>query len=336
MLKNWQKKFPQSFKGHSNLFTELTYSEQEALSDLLLELDELELLNEHSINCILDNATNPIEYIQLITRMLKAGINVELIPDVLSKFIAPGGLSRAITLFELSSFAYNEEHLFKFCVLTQVLANPLCQTIFDARLRSFSDYTIPEEPLRPQEATQLIQQLYDLQDEESKIRAFFDFLAPFRPVPCSQRYLTETSSATQVAIALEIYCASKIEAITSYQDSVKVKEMIHLLQTQGGNETHFEAIKYIVASNLEAENWASTKDYDQLMHEIWQTLTQPQTDLRNFSVLNENSNRANRIVTAALNAPTLLFIQQVPTDRTNEPKTNNASLHEQISTATYQ
>jgi len=138
------------------------------------------------------------------------------------------------------------------------------------------------------------------------------------------------------AIALELYCAAKIEAITSYQDSVEVKEMIHILQTQGGNETHFEAIKYIAASNLEAENWASTKYYDQLMHEIWQALIQPQTDLRNFSVLNENSNRANRVLTTALNAPTLLFMQQVPVERTNEPKTNSSAPQEQISTATYQ
>ncbi|MDR3503853.1 MAG: hypothetical protein P4L79_14845 [Legionella sp.] len=332
MLKNWQKKFPQNFQEHPNLFTELTPSAQDALSDLLINLDELELLNERSLNCILDNATNPIEYIELITQMLKAGINAELIPDFLSKFVAINGLSRAIRLFDLSSFAYNEEHLLMFSILTKVLANPLCQTIFDARLRSFSDYSIPNEPLLPQNANNIIQQLYDLKDEESRIRTFFNFFTQFRPVPCSQRYLTATDSATQVAMALESYCAAKIETISTYQDSLEVKEMIQILQTQGGNETHFEALKYIIASDLEAENWASTKDYDQLMQEIWQALTQPQTDLRDFSTLNENSNRA-RFITAALNAPTLLFIQPAPIDRSQSPVDR---INEQISAATYQ
>ncbi|MFJ1269782.1 hypothetical protein ACD661_14550 [Legionella lytica] len=323
MLRNWQKKFPQSFKNHPNLFTELASSVQKILSDLLQELEEFELLNERSLNCILDHASNSVEFIGLITRMLKVGVNIELIPNFISQYVAAEGLDRAINLFDMSSFVYNEEHLSMFSMLTKVLANPLCQTIFDARMRSFSDYTIPDEPLLPQDANQIIQQLYDLKDDESKIRTFFDFFAQYRPLPCSQKYLMETDTASQVAIALELYCIAKIAAITTYQDALDVKEMIQLLQTHGGNETHFEAIKYLVAGNLEAENWASTKTYDQLMQEIWQTTAQPQTDLRDFSTLDENSNRTSQLVRTALNTPTLLFRQHVLGDKVTEAKTNN-------------
>ncbi|CAM4462185.1 MAG: hypothetical protein LEGION0403_FIIPPAGN_01359 [Legionella sp.] len=325
MLQYWQKKFPKSVEEHPNLFTELTASAQKALSNLLQELDEFELLNEHSLHCILDNATNPIEYIELITRLLKAGVNVELITDFLSQCVAINGLEHAIQLFDLSSFVYNEEHLSKFSVLTKVLATPLCQTIFDARLRSFSDYTIPKEPLLPQDANNIIQQLHDLSDEENRIRTFFNFFAQYRPIPCSQKYLTETDSATQVVIALELYCSAKIKAATSYQDRVEIKEMIYILQTKGGNKSHFEAIKYIVANNLEEENWASTKDYDQLMRDIWQTLSQPQTDLRDLSALDENSNGTKIFVTTVLNAPTLLFMQQTPVNKMDERKTNSSA-----------
>lgn len=325
MLKNWQKIFPQSFKEHPNLFTELTYSEQEVLSELLVKLDALQLLNEQSINGILDNAAHAAEYLELITHMLKAGINIEIIPALFSQSVAAEGLSRALALFNLSSFVYNEELLPMFSVLTKVLANPLCQTIFDARLRSFSDYTIPDEPLLPQHANQLIQQLYNMKDEENRIRTFFNFLAQFRPIPCSQRYLTETKSATQVPLALELYCVEKIKAIKTYQDCVEVKEMIYILQTKGGDKTHFDAIKYSVASDLEAENWASTKNYDQLMNEIWEALDQPQTDLRDFSSLDENSNRINKLVTTAINAPTLLFMQQTSTNRSNDQKTDRTT-----------
>lgn len=327
MLSTWQKKFPQSFKNHPQLFTELTSSNQKVLAECLQELAEAELLNETSLNCILDHTSNSIEYIELITRMLKAGVKVERIPDFISQCVAINGLDRAIKLFDISSFVYNEEYLSMFSVLTKVLANPLCQTIFDARLRSFSDYTIPDEPLLPQDANHIIQQLYDLQDDESKIRTCFDFFARYRPFPCSQRYLTETDAASQVVIALEIYCITKIAELDTYQEAVDIKEMIHILQTHGGNETHFEAIKYTVASNLEAENWASTKDYAQLMQEIWQAVTQPQTDLRDFSALDENSNRINKLVTTAINAPNLLFGQKAPANKITEEKTAAPSIH---------
>ncbi|WP_058533613.1 hypothetical protein [Legionella saoudiensis] len=309
MLKNWQKKFPQCFKRHPNIFTELTSTSQEKLSVLLKELDESELLNEHTVNYLLNNATKSDECIELIAQMLKGGVAVEHIPNFMEKYIVADGLSRAITLFDLSSFNYHEEHLLKLSVLTQVLANPLCQTIFDARLRSFSDYTIPTEPLRPQDANRIIQQLCNLQHEESRIRTFFNFFAEFRPIPCSQDYLTEIDCADQVVRALELYCITKITAIRSYQDRMNMKEMILLLQKQGGNRIHFEAIKYQVASVLEEENWGSTKNYDQLMHEIWQALIQPQTALSDFSTLDKM--RETPLIT---NTPTLLFLQQAPTD----------------------
>ena len=229
---------------------------------------------------VLFSGPDPSSSALFILRALHAELELNSIIRLLSRSINRNGLRRAITLFDLSSLPYDREHFKKFGVLVAVLANPLCQTIFDARLRGFSDYSVPTEPVNSREACALLSQLLVYQAEEARIRLFFNFFAPLRPFPVSQRDLVAVNIAEEVARGVKSYCRAEIKAIESQQDYLVVSKIISDLENKRNMDVVFDNIKYPVASAIEATDLCSTRDYYQLMDEIKRALSGTQEDLQ--------------------------------------------------------
>ena len=317
MLMEWQRKFPQCFESNQSLFTELTFDEQERLSCLLTTVEEHGLLNEETVSCILSlsaetrafslSMSDPYHSIQFILRAGAAKVDAAVAMHFLSQRVAMSGLSRAITLYDFSHFDYREVNFPTFSALATVLAIPLCQTIFDARLRSCALFSMPSEPLNASVADGIIHQLIALRDEELKICVFFDYFAQFRPFPESQTYIVEDAVATEVTEALASYCASRIHAIENAEDYIQVRQMIKTLRTTGGDKALFEQIKYAVANAVVSRDWCSTQSYMNLMAEIWQALKKPQVDLEQFSEQLLSSKGSQQMATAAMKGRALLM-----------------------------
>ncbi|AUH71275.1 hypothetical protein [Legionella sainthelensi] len=225
---------------------------------------------------------SPQDCVGFMIRALQKGVGLTVILNYLSQNVTLEGLNRALTLFDLSGYSYTPEHFPTFSVIAKILANPLCQTIFDSRWRSFSDYTIISEPLNSTDADEIIKQLVDSVDEETKIRIFFDFFASFRPFPPSQRYIVDVNIGDKVTTALTNYCRLRIAAIASDESSLQVQKMIATLRQKGGDQIIFDTIKYEVASEIESEDLCSMRKYQDLMDEIWVALNQPQIHLETF------------------------------------------------------
>lgn len=289
--------------NHSSYLSELTY--------LIILLNDLKCLDKYMLNHlfthhylpdlqesidVLSNHTrltsdvvkflfsvrNPQDCVGFMMRSLQKGTGLPDILDYLSQHVTLEGVNRALTLFDLSGYRYTPEHFPKFSVIAKVLANPLCQTIFDSRWRSFSDYTEISEPLNSTDADEIINQLIGLVAEEDKIRTFFDFFASLRPFPPSQKYIVDINIEDKVTTALMSFCKSKIAAIASNEDSLQVQAMITTLRKKGGDNAIFDTIKYEVASDIELEDLYSMRKYEDLMDEIWSALNQPQPHLETF------------------------------------------------------
>ncbi|HBD9374799.1 TPA: hypothetical protein KLD42_001673 [Legionella pneumophila] len=228
------------------------------LPDLQESIDTLSSQTSLSTDVVtfLFSTKNPQDCVEFMMRALKNGVDLTNIVNYLSQHVDLAGLNRAITLFDLSSFNYKQEHFPKFSILSSVLANPLCQTIFDARLRGFSDYSELSEPLPSIDANEIINQLVDLVDEETKAQIFFDFFVPFRPFPPSQKYIVDVDVADKVARVLQ------------------APEMKSTLRMKNGVRVVFDKIKYEIASHIESEDLCSTRNYKDLMNEIWSILNQ--------------------------------------------------------------
>jgi hypothetical protein len=210
----------------------------EALSEWTpLSLDLLFLLFSHR---------DPEACAKFIAVSIAAKVDITLVKDFLTNHLQMDGLSRALTLFEGSHFDFRQDHLPLFSILCDILAIPLCQTIFDARLRANSDYDIPTDPIKGSVADALINQLIGLPDTESKIRIFFNFCAQFRPFPASQQNSDEVDVASLVAIALTNDCEAQIQAIQSVDDFITTQQMIKKLKLKGGDPAVFNRIKYRV------------------------------------------------------------------------------------------
>lgn len=227
--------------------------------------------------------------VKFIAVSIAAKVDIGLVMVFLSHHIKSSGLSRALTLFELSHYDFSHDHLPLFCVLTDVLAIPLCQTIFDARCRVNSDYDSPRDPINSFIADTIIDELVALPDEESKVRTFFNFFAKFRTLPASQKYMIDLDVASLVTTALTNDCEAVIHAIQTRDDFVRAQQMIKNLKVKGGDKAVFDRIKYSVASAIESMDWYSTRSYEQLMEEIWQALSSPQEDLSEFAELFEDT-----------------------------------------------
>ncbi|KTC92334.1 hypothetical protein [Legionella cincinnatiensis] len=249
--------------------------------------ESIDVLSNHTIITsdvvkFLFSIRNPQDCVGFMMRALQKGVELSAILNYLSQNVTLEGINGALTLFDLSSYSYKPEHFPKFSAIAKVLANPLCQTIFESRWRSFSDYAVIAEPLNSTDADEIINRLISTVDEETKIHIFFDFLTSFRPFPPSQKYIVDVNIGDKVTTALTNYCKSRIAASVSDENSLAVREMITTLRKKGGNKIIFDAIKYEVASEIESEDLCSTRKYEDLMDEIWSALNQPQIHLETF------------------------------------------------------
>lgn len=243
-LEELQKKFPDIFESYSTFLADFPQKQRHSLCALLnsIESSEPQTLDEADrLYRILDTLKS---YAAFMQRALANHVHLSVIQTFLSEQITPEGMSHAIDLFNLSHFSYNTQHFKTFKILSDLFENPLCQTIFDARLRTFSDYDDPSEPLNFDEADNIINQLISLRDQEARVRAFFDYFASFRPYPSSQRYFR----------------------------AIKAADIIPRFNTR--NASDFDHMKYEIASHIESEDLCSTRTYDDLMQEIRDALNQ--------------------------------------------------------------
>src|SRR3990167_6531319 len=103
---------------------------------------------------------------QFMIRTLNAKVDIEFTLRFLSQHVDLNGLRHAIVLFDRSKFPYHQDHMDAFQIVASILANPLSQTIFEARLRHFSDYSEPSDPLSLKDAAKIISQLVALKNQE--------------------------------------------------------------------------------------------------------------------------------------------------------------------------
>ena len=191
--------------------------------------------------------------------------------------------SRAMTLFVHSKLDDSYDNLNRFIVLAEVLANPLCQTIYDARLRSFSSYSDTSDPIDSTFALDLINQLYTEQNKERQVAIFFDACAQFRSYPPTQKYMTDLRVDDAVLMALNLHCLSMIERIDSALDYQQTQQMINKLHTLGGDQALFDQLNYSIATTIETDDLYSQRSYQQLMDEIKEALFKPQVYLSLFT-----------------------------------------------------
>lgn len=220
--------------------------------------------------------------VDFMERALAAAVDFDDIKGFLDALGENSALAAALTLFDLSSFNYRKQHFRLLALATKVLANPLCRSIFEARLRGFSDYVEAQEPLDVKTADMLLVLLKEHEDDESRIQHFFDFLTKIKPFPPSQKYFVDVSVAAKVTEELDRYCRSQIKQIATKDQYVLVRDMISGLRKNGGNEVLFLKIRFPVASEIEEEDLCSTRTYKELMTSIKQALMQPQTTLSRF------------------------------------------------------
>jgi hypothetical protein len=310
MLTPWKKKFPLQFDAHSKLMLE-TKENQSNLVILLTQLDEKDLLDVSMLEALLQlhesfegylpelherlldmikrshistdivillcNSRDPISCIQFIIKCRDT--NPDSLLSFLSKRTVSNGLSWAMTLFDLSSLEYTAEYFNEFSAVATVFSNPLCRTIFDARLRGFSDYTVVSEPIDSEFANKLISDIYSEKDKEKKIAIFFNECATLRPCPPSQRYFMLIDVSAIIEEQLSSYCQSMIQSIESQEDHNSVRDTINTLRTTGGSLAIFNRVKYKIASIIESDDLYSNRSYPILMDEIWQEFSQPQVYL---------------------------------------------------------
>ena len=215
---------------------------------------------------------------------------IESLLNFISHDVELNGLIDAMQLFKFSSFKFTEKNLDIIKTLSQVLANPLSATIFDARLRCFSDYSQPTEPLQDIEVADLIiNELIKHSSLEVKIHKFFDYFAEFRPCPESQKYMDDIYINVDwlVRSAIEDYCEKLIQSIKSQQDYQNIKKLVIELKTKGGNKEICNSVKYQVASAIESEDYYSFRSYTYLMSEILPQVLKPQSDLDVSEALEE-------------------------------------------------
>jgi len=349
MLSNWQRKFPEWFHQHQSLFIQLDAGSQNQLSQLLTLLETKELLDEKTLDCLLKKVyygldklkknieslseltplsadilllllshCDPESCVKFIGASIAAKGDIEMVKHFLSHHIKMNALSRALALFERSHFDFRQDHLPLFCVLTDILAIPLCQTIFDARCRTDSDYEIPRDPINSSVADAIINKLVALPDEESKVRTFFNFFAEFRPIPASQRYMIDVVDvASLVTMELTADCEAQIRVIQSVEDFVKTQQMIKKLKMKGGDKDVFDRIKYSVANAIVSMDWYSTQRYEQLMEEIWQALSVPQETLSGFTELFEKTQIYLQVAGEALHGHGL-FVSSVSMEQSDK------------------
>lgn len=292
MLKNWQEKYPEIFASYPNILSKLTTDAQNSLDVMLTYFIKKDQLNKKTVHFLLNLYLNEVDFVA--------------IQNFLSKIVM-SGLNDTLILFTHSHFTYRKENFNTFAILTSVLANPLCQIIFDARLRGFSDYSLPSEPLENSEvADSIIQQLSKLSNQEEQVAVFFNFFTNYRPFPASQAYIVEIDIAMEVESALSAYCQAKIDTINNKHDYLRAKQLIEKINTKGGSIDLFNEIKYKVASAIENKDMCSARNYQQHMNDIHQVLMKHQFEL-NFEHKLQNFKGVQEMVTPQMQGHALFM-----------------------------
>ncbi|WP_131776450.1 hypothetical protein [Legionella impletisoli] len=205
--------------------------------------------------------------------------------------LAPiNSLEQALLIFDASHYPYRRTHFHYVQTLAEVLANPLAQTIFSARLRCFGWYATPSDPLESLDnIDKFIEELYQLKTEDEKIRYFFDYFAILRPHPFSQRDIEEINIDDTVCAVLSCHCEALVQSVQTAEECEAAKRFIRQLRFYGGDRVLFNKLKYQIASQIESKESGVTRRYDELMDDIWQHFQTPKPHMIKFSKMFVNS-----------------------------------------------
>lgn len=140
-------------------------------------------------------------------------------------------------------------------IFSRLFANPLCEIMFLARKRVFSDYQEDTPELLSQaHACKLIEHILNLESEESRVEFFFDQMREIKPSPLSQRDTIEYQYGTT-----ESFMALMVQPC--------LREYLQKHQGTELNKIH-DALRYEIASEIEKNDLCCSRTYRQLMNEI--------------------------------------------------------------------
>lgn len=171
---------------------QLLFSNTDLLENIAYD-DALPLLTP-SFNArriqFLTQVSNPLAYAQFLHHTDSAAISEEIVYAWLKTLNKKNNLSAAMMIFNYSKRPYTIEQLPLIKLFAELLSNPLCEAVLDARNISFSDYATPSDPLENAAfSNALINKISESQTEFKRIQLFYDILISIRPYPCSQKYM---------------------------------------------------------------------------------------------------------------------------------------------------
>lgn len=324
-LQEWQNKYPTSFEKSPEI-QNLNIEEKNLLAKILEILQLKNLLNDTSLEIILKLASKdyllgdisdilpklmchpqinidnfiaicsnpePLDWIKLFLKLKTTDLTFTNFKDkALTNSQVISGINTALNLFTLCNRSFD---LDEFCIVSKVVANPLCKAIFQSTTRTFSDYE-EHEPISTAYANNLIKKIIKEENIEKQISIFYDSLAEFRVNPCSQKYmfsiyaeidinsdmlnnpeeLAEINMMIKAGINVENiiieelkkFIQTKISKIASFDDNKQIKDLINNLSNNTIPEDTLNEIIYEIAAQIELLDYYSMRDYTSLMSEI--------------------------------------------------------------------
>ncbi len=321
----WQNTYPDSFVKYPEMQS-LSGEVQKCIAETLALLQDKNLLNDVSLEAILNLFSNYLSSTE-ISDMLQGLINhphmtinnfificnhqesidcinlflkldhqnftfKEFKNKALINYQVISGMSTALYFFSLCdrNFSLNE-----FCVISKIMANPLCKAILESCTRTFSDYE-ENTPISALYANNLINQIVTERNQKKQIAIFYDALAVFRVNPSSQKYmfsiyadidfhsalLSEPEELANIhrmighginveniiIKELKKLIHANIAEIKTFYDSKRVKNLVTTLLTNVIPFDALDQIIYKVAAEIEKNDYYSTRDYKHLMSEI--------------------------------------------------------------------
>lgn len=289
MLEHIIKKFPEVFKNHPHFMTQVDAQRRTLLENIFVILEKVDLVTELYVKSILevscDNEYDSLRNMLSLINHLEQSNSLD--HSTLQTVIAAKELHATHTLFKHCQLSYTKEDFKLFALFASILNNPLCKTIFDARLRHFAEMSEPKkDPLLQWDkatASDFIKKLNAADSYDQKIEAFYDYFIAFRPLPCSQKYIVEIDLEEQIVSALTFFLQQMINAVNTQEDYNNTFALIKTLKYKGGTREVFDAIKYEIASSIESEDMCSFRTFKDHMLAISTLLQQPQKALKDFT-----------------------------------------------------
>ena len=313
---DWQKRFPQLSVQYNYNLTSLDFKDSEVLSNILDTLDSNRLLDNNIFEIIVRDKLYDLD--ELNDLIITLNTSNYLNKNIVKYLWKSNSLESAFLIFQYSKYQMDQENFPAFIMLANLLDNPLCQTIFQSRLRVFSDYSTPSEPLNSAGvANTLINQLLLLEHTAEQIEVFFDYFAAFRPFPGSQKYMVFIDVDSEVSAELDNYCEMLISEIETVQDYKKVVAKINNLRENGGNDEIFNYIKYDVASSIEEQDMCSLRSFKDHMQSIKKAVMRPQPNLQNFKSELEQSKGFKQLDSVRLSGFSIIVSPPPKTDISN-------------------